>query len=269
MPQTEPVGPTEPTRARHALLAVHAHPDDESLWTGGLLARAADAGRPTAVVTCTDGELAGGGSFAAPGTRTKEWTEALEVLGVTSSAMLPYRDSGRRGQGPGSLCAAPFDDVVADLVERIRALRPTAVVTYDAAGVSGHLDHIRVHRATLAAVEAAAVPFLLPSHGPAWAVESVWLVTAPSSLVGHAAAIGLAPADVPSTPDERIAVPLDVRPWLAIKWAALRCHASEFDRGASVSAFADPALRQLGLGTEYFLHRPGPGAPTGAGVPSL
>ncbi|WP_042422040.1 PIG-L deacetylase family protein [Streptacidiphilus anmyonensis] len=266
MEKTEPVRRPEP---RHAVLAVHAHPDDESLWTGGLLARSADAGRPTAVVTCTDGELADGGSFAAPGVRTKEWGEALRVLGVTSSAMLPYRDSGRHGQGAGSLCAAPFDVVVADLVEQIRVLRPTAVVTYDAAGASGHLDHIRVHRATLAAVEAAAVPFLLPSHGPAWAVESLWLVTAPSSLVGHAAAVGLQPADVPSTPDDRITVSLDVRPWLATKWAALRCHASEFERGASVSAFTDPTLRELGLGTESFLHRPGPGAPADGGVPAL
>jgi N-acetyl-1-D-myo-inositol-2-amino-2-deoxy-alpha-D-glucopyranoside deacetylase len=269
---TERAGVVEPggaTGPRHALLAVHAHPDDESLWTGGLLARSADAGNATAVVTCTDGELADGSSFAPPGTRTKEWAEALQVLGVTSSAMLHYRDSGRLGHGQGSLCGAPFDDVVAHLVGQIRALRPAAVVTYDAAGASGHLDHIRVHRATLAAVEAAAVPFLLPAHGPAWAVESVWLSTAPSSLAAHAAAVGLHPAEVPSTPDERVDVSLDVRPWLATKWAALQCHASEFERGASISVFADPTLRDLGLGTEFFLHRPGPGAPTGGPVPAL
>jgi N-acetyl-1-D-myo-inositol-2-amino-2-deoxy-alpha-D-glucopyranoside deacetylase len=254
---------------RHALLAVHAHPDDESLWTGGLLARSAAQGRPTAVVTCTDGELADGSSLAAPGTRTKEWTAALQTLGVTSSAMLPYRDSGRLGHGQGSLCAAPFDDVVAHLVGQIRALRPAVVVTYDAAGGSGHLDHIRVHRATLAAVEAAAVPFLLPSYGPAWAVDSVWLATVPASLAGDAAALGLQPAEVPSTPDDRIAVSLDVRPWLDTKWAALQCHASEFARGASVSAFGDTALRELGLGREFYLHRHGPGAAGGVGAPAL
>ncbi|RAG82674.1 hypothetical protein DN069_26520 [Streptacidiphilus pinicola] len=254
---------------RHALLAVHAHPDDESLWTGGLLARRAAEGLPTAVVTCTDGELADGSSFAAPGTRGKEWAQALQILGVTSSAMLPYRDSGRLGHGQGSLCAAPFDDVVAHLVGQIRALRPVAVVTYDAAGGSGHLDHIRVHRATLAAIEAAAVPYLLPAHGPAWAVESVWLATVPASLARDAAAIGLQPAEVPATPDDRIAVSLDVRPWLDTKWAALQCHASEFARGAGVSAFADRTLRELGLGREFYLHRPGPGAPSVAGVPAL
>ena len=253
----------------HALLAVHAHPDDESLWTGGLLAREASEGRATAVVTCTDGEFADGSSFAVPGTRSKEWTAALQTLGVTSSAMLPYRDSGRSGHGDGSLCAAPFDDVVAHLVGRIRALRPAAVVTYDAAGGSGHLDHIRVHRATLAAIEAAAVPYLLPSQGPAWAVEAVWLATVPASLARDAAALGLQPAEVPSTQDDRIAVKLDVRPWLDTKWAALQCHASEFARGAGVSAFADPTLREMGLGREFYLHRPGPGAPAGAGVPAL
>ncbi|MEY9871442.1 N-acetyl-1-D-myo-inositol-2-amino-2-deoxy-alpha-D-glucopyranoside deacetylase [Streptacidiphilus sp. MAP12-33] len=245
---------------RHSLLTVHAHPDDESLWTGGLLAREAAAGRATAVVTCTDGELADGSSAAARGTRTKEWTRALQVLGVTTSAMLPYRDSGRAGSGPGSLCAAPFDEVVAHLVAQIRTLRPTSVVTYDPAGVSGHLDHIRVHRATLAAIEAAAVPFLLPDAGPAWAASALWLVTVPTSLAQRAAAAGFQPENVPSTPDERVAASLDVRPWLDTKWVALQCHASEFARGASVSLLTDPALREAGLGTEHYLHRPGPGA---------
>ncbi|SEK54267.1 PIG-L family deacetylase [Streptacidiphilus jiangxiensis] len=248
---------------RHDLLAVHAHPDDESLWTGGLLAREAAAGRVTAVVTCTDGELADGGSAAAPGTRTKEWTRALRLLGVASKVMLPYRDSGRDGTGPGSLCAAPFDEVVAHLVEQIRALRPSVVVTYDPAGASGHIDHIRVHRATLAAVEAAAVPFLQPGSGPAWAVSTVLLVTVPESLARLAADAGLHPKDAPSTPDDRIAATVDVRPWLDTKWAALRCHASEFERGASVAVFADPGLREIGLGAEYYLHRTGPGASLG------
>jgi N-acetyl-1-D-myo-inositol-2-amino-2-deoxy-alpha-D-glucopyranoside deacetylase len=126
-----------------------------------------------------------------------------------------------------------------------------------------------VHRAALAAVEAAAVPFLLPSYGPAWAVDAIWLATVPTSLAAGAAALGLQPAELPSTPDDRIAASLDVRPWLDAKWAALQCHASEFERGASIAAFTDPTLRELGLGTEFFLHRPGPGAPTGVPVPTL
>ncbi|WP_370144644.1 PIG-L deacetylase family protein [Streptacidiphilus sp. EB129] len=240
-------------------MAVHAHPDDESLWTGGVLAQHAAEGRPTAVLTCTDGELAEGPSFAEPGTRTKELAQALAVLGVAESGMLPYRDSGPRGRGAGSLCAAPFDDLVADLVARIRSFRPSAVVSYDAFGLSGHPDHVRVHRAVLVAVEAAACPHQWPQAGAAWAVESLWLATIPESLVRRLTALGLE-TPLPCTPDDRIAAAVDVRPWLDVKWEAVRAHASEFERGARVTAFEEPHLRELCLGTEWFMHRPGPGA---------
>ncbi|QMU76970.1 hypothetical protein GXW83_15885 [Streptacidiphilus sp. PB12-B1b] len=241
------------------LMAVHAHPDDESLWTGGVLAQHAAEGRPTAVLTCTDGELAEGGSFAAPGTRVKELAQALAVLGVAESGILPYRDSGHLGRGKGSLCEAPMDDLVADLVARIRSFRPAAVATYDAFGIYGHPDHVRVHRAVLVAVEAAASAHLWPQAGPAWAVESLWLATLPESLVQRLLELGLE-SPLPCTPDARIAAAVDVRPWLDVKWEAVRAHASEFARGARIAAFEEPQLRELCLGREWFLYRPGPGA---------
>jgi N-acetyl-1-D-myo-inositol-2-amino-2-deoxy-alpha-D-glucopyranoside deacetylase len=241
------------------LMAVHAHPDDESLWTGGVLAQHVAQGRPTAVLTCTDGELAEGGSFAAPGTRTKELAQALAVLGVAESGVLPYRDSGHLGRGKGSLCEAPMDDLVADLVARIRSFRPAAVATYDAYGMYGHPDHVRVHRAVLIAVEAAACAHLWPQAGPAWAVRSLWLATVPESMVNRLVELGLE-SPLPSTPDARITAAVDVRPWLDVKWEAIRAHASEFARGARIAAFEEPHLRELCLGREWFLHRPGPGA---------
>jgi len=241
------------------LMAVHAHPDDESLWTGGILAQHVAEGRRTAVLTCTDGEHAEDGSLVASGTRVKELGEALAVLGVAESGVLSYRDSGHEGRGPGSLCEAPFDDLVADLVARIRSFRPSAVASYDAFGLFGHPDHIRVHRAVLAAVEAAACPSLWPQAGPAWDVDSLWLATVPESLVRKLTSLGLE-TPLPSTPDERIAAVVDVRPWLDVKWEAIRAHASEIARGARIAAFAEPQLRELCLGREWFLYRPGPGA---------
>jgi N-acetyl-1-D-myo-inositol-2-amino-2-deoxy-alpha-D-glucopyranoside deacetylase len=241
------------------LMAVHAHPDDESLWTGGVLAQHVAEGRPTAVLTCTDGELAEGPSFAAPGTRIKELAQALGVLGVAESGVLAYRDSGHQGRGRGSLCEAPFDNLVGDLVARIRSFRPAAVATYDANGMFGHPDHIRVHRAVLAAVEAAASPAQWPQAGAAWEVESLWLATVPESLVRRLTALGLE-SPLPFVPDSRIAAAVDVRPWLDVKWEAVRAHASEFARGARIAAFEEPQLRELCLGTEWFLHRPGPGS---------
>ncbi|MEY9964330.1 N-acetyl-1-D-myo-inositol-2-amino-2-deoxy-alpha-D-glucopyranoside deacetylase [Streptacidiphilus sp. MAP12-16] len=250
---------------QRGLMAVHAHPDDESLWTGGVLAQHAAEGRPTAVLTCTDGELADGTSFAGPGTRVKELVQALGVLGVAESGVLPYRDSGHLGRGRGSLCDAPFDELVADLVARIRSFRPSAVATYDAFGMYGHPDHVRVHRAVLVAVEAAACPYQWPQAGAAWEVESLWLATVPESLVRRLTVLGLE-SPMPSTPDARIAAAVDVRPWLDVKWEAVRSHASEFARGARIAAFEEPHLRELCLGTEWFLHRPGPGARTGGGA---
>ncbi|MFJ6215650.1 PIG-L family deacetylase [Streptomyces sp. NPDC092296] len=241
------------------LLAVHAHPDDESLFTGGVLAQHAAEQIPTAVVTCTDGEIAEGTPYAPSGTRAKELAQALTVLRAGEPDILRHRDSGPAGRGPGSLCEVPFDTLVAELVVRIRRLRPTAVTTYDAFGVSGHPDHVRVHRAVLAAVEAAAHAQLQPDAGPPWAVHSVWLATLPESLVRQLTELGME-IPLPFTPDERISAAVDVRPWLDVKWEAIRAHASEFERGARIAAFEEPRLRRLCLGTEWFLHRPGPGA---------
>ncbi|MFC1415798.1 PIG-L deacetylase family protein [Streptacidiphilus cavernicola] len=249
------------------LMAIHAHPDDEALWTGGVLAQHAAEGRPTAVLTCTDGELPDGASFAGAGTRVKELGQSLALLGVAESGVLPYRDSGHLGLGRGSLCEAPFDDVVGDLVARIRSFRPSAVTTYDANGMFGHPDHVRVHRAVLAAVEAAASPHQWPQAGAAWAVESLWLSTVPESLVRTLTGLGLE-SPLPCTPDDRVAASVDVRPWLDVKWEAVRAHASEFERGARIAAFEEPQLRTLCLGTEWFLYRQGPGARIGATVRS-
>ncbi|QMU69522.1 PIG-L family deacetylase [Streptacidiphilus sp. P02-A3a] len=244
------------------LMAVHAHPDDESLWTGGVLAQHVAEGRPTAVITCTNGEPAEGEGFAAPGTRVKELAQAIGLLGVAESGLLRYRDSGHQGRGPGSLCDAPFDDLVGDLVARIRSFRPAAVASYDAYGMYGHPDHIRVHRAVLVAVEAAARPQLWPQAGAAWAVDSLWLATVPDSMVQRLLTLGLESA-IPSTPDAQVSVALDVRPWLDLKWEAVRAHASEFARGSRIAAFEEPRLRELCLGREWFIHRPGPGASGG------
>lgn len=225
------------------VLAVHAHPDDESLWTGGVLARAADAGIPSAVVTCTNGELQNGSSFAAPGTRTAELTRALAELRARGPHVLGYPDGG--------LSDVPLDALAEQLASYIRSLRPVAVVTYDAFGVSGHPDHIRVHEATPAAVEAAA---------DGWAVGQVWLATVPQERADQLTdATGEARALVGAGGRPDVAV--DVRKWLDVKWRALRSHESEFARGARVAALdRHPELRETALGTEYFRYRDGPGA---------
>lgn len=168
-------------RIRRGLLAVHAHPDDESITTGGLLARCDQAGIRTCLVTCTDGrygpvnpEL---GLSLSPGQlaslRGTEVRAAAEILGISEVHQLGYHDSGMTGSprnaAPEAFVVQPADAAASRLVRIIRRFRPHAVVTYDPFGCTGHPDHIQAHRVTVLAFEAAAESRAFPDCGPAWA----------------------------------------------------------------------------------------------------
>ena len=181
---------SESTQER--VLFVHAHPDDESITTGGTIATLVDRGALVTVLTCTRGEhgevvptdirsLQGDGPALAA-YRTGELAEALAILGVVDhrflgerSARWPdreprvYTDSGmqwgRSGPVPldvvadDSLCAADFSEVAADIAAVIDLTRPTAVISYDGAGGYGHPDHVRVAEAAQRAADVLGVPY--------------------------------------------------------------------------------------------------------------
>lgn len=235
-----------------SLLCVHAHPDDEALFTGGILARSHDEGARTNVVCCT---------YQYVHERVNELRTSLEILGAGEPRLLGYDDSGR--DKPNKFCDAPFAEAVGKLVAHIREFRPEVVVTYDAFGVSGHPDHQHAHRVTLAAVEAAAYPQLYPEAGPAWQAEELWLVTYPRSVVERifrAMFNTSAPAAGPGIPgvaDERVDVRVDVSDYVDRKWAAFRAHESEIARGAGAARFMSvpEATRAELMGTEWFIRR--------------
>lgn len=252
------------------LLCVHAHPDDESMSTGGVLARAAGEGFRTAVVTCTAGER---GEIRLDDdeevrprlgeVRTAELAGALEILGAGPPRLLGYADSGfPAGDHPGAFWHAHPDEAIGRLVAQVRAFRPDVLVTYDAFGLYGHPDHLQAHRITLAAAEAAAVARLYEAAGAPWRVRKVYLATFPHSLVtrgiGLLAERGLPPllgdAAQPllGTPDERVTTAVDVRPWLDRKWSALQAHATQVGPG-SLLAHLPEDLRAEALGTEWFI----------------
>ncbi|WP_394768081.1 PIG-L family deacetylase [Lacisediminihabitans sp.] len=174
------------------VLFVHAHPDDESLSTGGTIATLVKRGSAVTVVTCTRGERGEvipadlrhleGEPAELAAHRSTELASALAVLGVTDHRYLGaagarwvdlppriYTDSGMRWGADGaepaetiaddSLCAAPFGEVAADLATVIDAVQPTAVVSYDSRGGYGHPDHVRAHEAARRAAEVMGVPF--------------------------------------------------------------------------------------------------------------
>lgn len=136
------------------LMGVWAHPDDESFGMAGSMARATRAGHPVAIVCATRGEE---GEIADPALATPEnlgevregeLRRACAAVGVTDVSFLDYRD--------GHLAEADPDEVVRKVVYHLRRFRPDVVVTFAANGGYGHPDHMAIHRATLAAISAAA-----------------------------------------------------------------------------------------------------------------
>ena len=240
-----------------SVLGVFAHPDDESLSAGGLLARASAGGARTTVVTAT---------WSRNSVRGPELAEALRILGAGEPRMLGYADALVPESAPASprLLDAPLDEVVGRLVTHIREFRPDVVVTHDAyGGMTGHQDHLHTYRATLLAAEAAGLEKLYPEAGEPWQPSALFLATHPDSVVpALRKAIGARRA-VYSVPDERITERLDVTPWLEQKVAAVLAHRSEIERGAvpGLVAALPPEARGAMLGTEWFIRcSPGPAA---------
>jgi mycothiol conjugate amidase Mca len=160
------------------LMAVHAHPDDECIGTGGTLARYGAEGVRTVLVTCTDGAV---GEISDPAlatpenlaqVRAGELDESVRILGISRLAKLGYRDSGMQGtadnQHPDSFLQADFEKAVGKVVRLMREERPDVVITYDENGGYGHPDHIRAHQVAVAAFEAAGDPVRFPDAGPIW-----------------------------------------------------------------------------------------------------
>jgi N-acetyl-1-D-myo-inositol-2-amino-2-deoxy-alpha-D-glucopyranoside deacetylase len=145
------------------LLAFHAHPDDEVIGTGGVLARYAEAGEQVVVVTATDGAEGEIHNYDDPETlkpnlvdmRAQEIAAALDVLGVRHHEFLGYRDSGMMGtesnQHDRAFWQANYMEAAGRLVRLIRNYQPEVIVIYDPFGGYGHPDHIQVHRVGLAA----------------------------------------------------------------------------------------------------------------------
>jgi N-acetyl-1-D-myo-inositol-2-amino-2-deoxy-alpha-D-glucopyranoside deacetylase len=214
---------TRPVVPAGGLLAVHAHPDDETLATGALLATWAAAGERVTVVTCTRGEqgevvdtpvhptgvghLEGDGPALAAH-RERELAGALAALGVDDHVFLDavpgparrYADSGMAWAAPGiarataeaqlpddAFVAVPLDEAASRLAAVLRERRPAVVVTYEAGGGYGHPDHVRAHEVTVRALELLAASGAEP--------PTLWLAVAPESAVRAARrALGRRPA---------------------------------------------------------------------------
>jgi LmbE family N-acetylglucosaminyl deacetylase len=233
------------------LLAVFAHPDDESIVAGGTLAACAEAGVEVHVVSVTHGEQ---GPIADPGLATRETLgtvragelrAAAEALGVSAVECLDYHDSALEWSDPRELRD--------DLVRRVRDFCPDAVVTFGPEGLYWHPDHVAVHRAATAALEVLAARGFAPC-----VYYATWPQGLAESLASAAACRGL-PADLWGlsprcfgAPADTITNMVDVRSFLAAKLRALRSHRTQLHPAHLLLSLPDDLAQEF-LGREYFV----------------
>ena len=252
------------------LLIVHAHPDDESISTGGAMLNARAGGHRVVLVTATRGE-AGEIYNMDPETtrphlgdvRTKELETAARILGVNRGEFLDYRDSGMAGtaenEDPRSFHLAPIEEAAGKLAAILREEKPDVVVTYDQDGTYGHPDHIKAHHVTNAALD------LLEKEG--WRPRKLYYMAIPRSLMqqfreqlpeeAQQDDIG---SRIIGTPDELVTTKVDVSEYVDRKRDAFRAHVSQNDPNSWFTTMADQIYR-LAFGTEYYaLSRGEPGS---------
>ncbi|MEV0701603.1 N-acetyl-1-D-myo-inositol-2-amino-2-deoxy-alpha-D-glucopyranoside deacetylase [Saccharopolyspora sp. NPDC050389] len=267
------------------LLLVHAHPDDETLWTGGTIARYAARGVQVVLVTCTLGEegevipeslrgLASDQADQLGGYRVGELRSACAALRVADHRFLGgvgrWRDSGMLWEQPGQAGALPDAHprafAIGDLQEQtdaleavLREVKPQVVVSYAADGGYGHPDHVRAHEVTVAAAakvsDVQRVFYAVPSRD-----------VLAKGLDGLAQAEDMPfelpePHELASVEDESITTVVDVSEHLPAKISALRAHGTQvkvwldqWHNGEGVAAYAlSNGVAQPIVTTEHYV----------------
>ena len=231
------------------LLLVHAHPDDESIYTGATMAKYAAEGARVTLVTCTLGELGEviPASLAHLGAekedglgeyRIGELAAACAELGVTDHRVLGgpgrWRDSGMMGtegnDDPRCFWRADVDQAAGALLDVIAEVRPQVLLTYDANGAYGHPDHIQAHRVAWRACELA---------GPDAPEKFYATATLESGLV---------------------TTEVEASAWFGAKLAAMRAHATQITVDPPFFALSD-GVRRPASGVEYYTLLAGPRGP--------
>ena len=173
----------------HTLLAVLAHPDDETFGMGGTLALHARRGDDVYLVCATRGEVGTvdpehmGNFKTIAELREAELRCAAEHLGLKEVFFLGYRDSGMPGsednKHPDAQVAHSVDEVAGKVVKFIRQLKPDAVLTFDPIGGYRHPDHIQIHNATVLAFEKADDASFHPESGQPYKPRALYFQVMP------------------------------------------------------------------------------------------
>ena len=281
------------TRSPLTLMTIHAHPDDETIGTGGLMARVVQDGDRVVLVTCTGGEL---GEIVVPEMdtpenhrrlgeiRSGELAAAMGVLGVSEWEPLGYRDSGMVGtpgnDDPRSFWRANLDEAAGRLVWLVRQYQPHVITTYNDFGGYGHPDHIRAHDVAVRAFDRAGEPDWYPEQLEAgmepWTPLKLYEQAIPASvrigLAERLEAQGKAsPWSAPEhltdeqraafeermakilVPDASITSWVDVSNVLDRKWEAIRRHTTQISDDGPFMALGLDGWREAWAREAYIL----------------
>jgi mycothiol S-conjugate amidase len=245
---------SEPDQLR--LLAVHAHPDDESSKGAATMAKYVAEGARVMVATCTGGER---GSVLNPAMdrpevwermaeiRTEEMAKAREILGVEQE-FLGFVDSGLPEGDPlpplpeGCFALVPLEEAAAPLVALIRRFKPQVMTTYDERGGYPHPDHIKTHEISVYAFEVAGDPERYPELGEPWQVSKLYYhmsFTLPRTKALHEAVLAsgaespytewLANWDPEKDISHRVTTQVPCSEYFPVRDAALIAHATQID----------------------------------------
>jgi N-acetyl-1-D-myo-inositol-2-amino-2-deoxy-alpha-D-glucopyranoside deacetylase len=252
------------------LLTIHAHPDDETITTGGVMARYLAEGKR---VVCLTSNLGEHGEIVVPDMDTpenharladirgEELAEALRRLGGVESRLLGYEDSGMMGtpdnDDPASFWQADLDEAIGRTVRVVREVQPDVIVGYNDFGGYGHPDHIRAAQVAMGAFERAGDPDAYQEHlaqglapwTPAKLYESVLGFSARERLMERVVERGIKAwwlPDEDASEEQRtettafmermaaasgpVTTRVDVSGYLAAKRAAIEAHVTQIAR---------------------------------------
>ncbi len=245
----------------------HAHPDDESIQTGGTMARAVAEGHRTVLVLATRGELgevaegvlAAGESLGER--RTVEAIRSAAVLGAGRVEFLGYRDSGMvdldSNNDPEAFWMADRAEAAERLAEILRDEAADLLIAYDDEGGYGHPDHIQVHRVGHAAGHLTGTRV----------IEATMNRDALRRLIAESREQGMdfgdeAPRDDSSfgKPEDVITHTVDVSAFVAEKKQSMRAHSSQIDDSSFFMVMPDEAFAAA-FGQEWFIDPASPRAP--------
>jgi LmbE family N-acetylglucosaminyl deacetylase len=236
--------------AGRSLLAVFAHPDDESIACGATLAWCADLGARVTIICATSGELGQGSTDRLGHARIQELHAAAQTLGVAEVVTLDYPD--------GFLPWVEAGKLEASILELIRGVQADVVITFDEDGLYWHPDHIAIHERTTAAIAALGegAPALYYVSVPPGRMRAIVDTVAARDTRGPMPRriLGIEDVDAFGAMAPAPTLVIEAEVFGARKLAAIKCHRTQL-RDDALEMLSDEEAARL-LGTECFRRAP-------------